>query len=52
MSLTEGLYKNRSRLQAIASASALICIPEGAESLKAGDVITVQVLLPRLEGNA
>jgi molybdopterin molybdotransferase len=44
-----GLYRNRSRLQAIASANSLVCIPEGAESLKAGDVIRVQVLLPRLE---
>jgi molybdopterin molybdotransferase len=46
---TVTMYRHRSRLQAIASANALICIPEGAESLKAGDIITVQVLLPRLE---
>jgi molybdopterin molybdotransferase len=43
------LYRHRSRLQAIASANSLICIPEGADSLKAGEIITVQVLLPRLE---
>jgi molybdopterin molybdotransferase len=46
------MYRHRSRLQAIASANTLICIPEGAESLKAGDVITVQVLIPRLDDNA
>ena len=46
---TVGMYRHRSRLQAIASANALICIPEGAESLQAGDVINVQVLLPRVE---
>ena len=28
------LYKSRSRLQAIASASGLICVPEGKESLR------------------
>jgi molybdopterin molybdotransferase len=44
-----GLYKNRSRLQAIASANSLICIPEGAESLSCGDVVPVQILAPRLD---
>jgi molybdopterin molybdotransferase len=43
------LYKNRSRLQAIASASGLICIPEGKESLRSGDIIPVQLLTPRLD---
>lgn len=43
------LYRHRSRLQAIASANGLICIPEGAESLKAGTTVSVQVLLPGLE---
>jgi molybdopterin molybdotransferase len=42
-----GLYKNRSRLQAIASANGLVCIPEGAESLRAGDIVPVQMLIPR-----
>jgi molybdopterin molybdotransferase len=46
---TVGLYKNRSRLQAIASANSLICIPEGAESLKTGDIVHVQVLATRLD---
>jgi molybdopterin molybdotransferase len=40
------LYKNRSRLQAIASAHGLICIPEGLNSLASGAVIPVQVLTP------
>jgi len=39
-------YNNRSRLQSIARANSLICIPEGEESLKAGQVIPVQVLTP------
>jgi molybdopterin molybdotransferase len=43
------LYKNRSRLQAIASASGLICIPEGKEMLRSGDVVPVQILAPRLD---
>jgi len=43
------LYKNRSRLQAIASANSLICIPEGTESLSRGDVVPVQILAPRLD---
>lgn len=46
---TAALYKNRSRLQAIASASGLICIPEGKESLRSGDVVPVQLLTPRLD---
>ena len=43
------LYKNRSRLQAIASADSLICIPEGADSLKSGDIVNVQILAPRVD---
>jgi len=43
------LYKNRSRLQAIASANSLICIPEGADSLQSGEIVKVQILAPRLE---
>lgn len=43
------LYKSRSRLQAIAKASGLICIPEGKESLCCGDVVPVQLLTPRLD---
>jgi molybdopterin molybdotransferase len=43
------LYKHRSRLQAIASANSLICVPEGVNSLARGAVIPVQVLAPRLE---
>jgi molybdopterin molybdotransferase len=41
-------YSNRSRLQSIARANCLICIPEDKESLKAGQVIPVQVLAPPL----
>lgn len=40
------LYKNRSRLQAIAGAGALLCIPEGQEYLNKGDVVPVQLLNP------
>jgi molybdopterin molybdotransferase len=47
---TVNLYRNRSRLQAIASANSLICIPEGEESLNSGEVIPVQILAPRLDG--
>jgi molybdopterin molybdotransferase len=43
------LYKSRSRLQAIASASGLICIPEGKDSLRNGEVVPVQLLAPRLD---
>lgn len=38
------LYRHRSRLQAIASANSLICVPESKESLKSGDIIPVQLL--------
>jgi len=44
---TAALYKNRSRLQAIAGAGGLICIPEGKEYLRSGDVVPVQLLRPR-----
>jgi molybdopterin molybdotransferase len=44
------LYRNRSRLQAIASANALVCVPEGVESLTSGQVVPVQILVPRLDG--
>jgi molybdopterin molybdotransferase len=43
-------YIHRSRLQAIARANCLICIPEGCESLNRGQVIPVQVLVPYLVG--
>jgi molybdopterin molybdotransferase len=43
------LYRNRSRLQAIAGANSLICIPEGTESLRSGAVVPVQLLAPRLD---
>jgi molybdopterin molybdotransferase len=43
---TVTLYRNRSRLQSIAYANCLVCIPEGTESLNRGDVIPVQILLP------
>jgi molybdopterin molybdotransferase len=48
-SYTVSLYKHRSRLQAIASANSLVCIPEGVVSLGRGDVVPVQVLAPRLD---
>ncbi|MBN1160677.1 MAG: molybdopterin molybdotransferase MoeA [Dehalococcoidales bacterium] len=40
------LYKHRSRLQAIASANGLLCVPEGISSLSAGEIVSVQVLIP------
>jgi molybdopterin biosynthesis enzyme len=43
---TVALNRNRSRLQSIAYANCLVCIPEGTESLNRGDIIPVQVLLP------
>jgi molybdopterin molybdotransferase len=43
---TVGVYRKRSRLQAIAGANSLICIPEGTESLHAGDIVSVQLLSP------
>ncbi len=40
-------YRPKSRLLAIASANCLICIPEGIDSLRKGDIVTVQILAPR-----
>jgi molybdopterin biosynthesis enzyme len=42
-----GLYRERSRLQAIAGANCLICIPEGTEGLQNGEIVPVQLLKPR-----
>jgi len=42
-------YRNRSRLQAIASANSLVCIPEGMQSLQRGDTVPVQVLADRAD---
>jgi molybdopterin biosynthesis enzyme len=38
------LYRSRSRIEAIARAGGLICIPEDVEGLHCGDVIPVQLL--------
>ncbi len=46
---TVSLYRHRSRLQAIASAHGLVCVPEGTDGLRAGQVVPVQVLSPRLD---
>jgi molybdopterin molybdotransferase len=43
-------YLGRSRLQAIARADCLVCIPEGVDSLHQGDNIPVQVLMPDYRG--
>lgn len=48
-SYSVALYRDRSRLQAIASANSLICIPEGVKSLRRGEIVPVQVLAPRLD---
>jgi molybdopterin molybdotransferase len=47
---TVRLYRNRSRLQAIARANSLVCIPEGTDALNSGEVLPVQILVPRLLG--
>ncbi|MHC1725989.1 MAG: gephyrin-like molybdotransferase Glp [Syntrophobacteraceae bacterium] len=39
-------HKTRSRLQAIADTTCLVCIPEGIESLRFGDIVPVQILVP------
>jgi molybdopterin molybdotransferase len=41
-----GLYRGGSRLHAIAGANSLLCIPEGTEMLKRGDIIPVQLKHP------
>jgi molybdopterin molybdotransferase len=46
---TVKLYRDRSRLQAIASANSLVCVPEGLEALKSGEIVPVQILAPRLD---
>jgi molybdopterin molybdotransferase len=38
------LYRSRSRIEAIAGASGLICIPEGKERLRCGEIVPVQLL--------
>jgi molybdopterin molybdotransferase len=43
------LYKNKSRLQSIANATGFICIPEGKNRLRKGEVVPVQLLTPRLD---
>jgi len=39
-----GLYRGRSRIEAIARAVGLLCIPEGSEGLRRGDIVPVQLL--------
>ena len=39
-------YRNLSRLQSIARATCLLCVPEGRDSLRAGEMVTVQLLMP------
>jgi molybdopterin molybdotransferase len=46
---TAAPYKSRSRLQAIACSSGLICVPEGKDLLRRGEVVPVQILVPRLD---
>ncbi len=43
------LYKSSSRLQAIARAGGLICIPEGRDALQSGEVVPVQLLTGRFD---
>jgi molybdopterin molybdotransferase len=43
-------YLGRSRLQAIARADGLACIPEGVDCLPRGDTVPVQVLVPAFGG--
>jgi molybdopterin molybdotransferase len=44
------LFRERSRLQAIARAYGLVCIPEGVDCLKCLEIVPVQLLMPRLDG--
>jgi molybdopterin molybdotransferase len=46
---TVALYRNRSRLQAIARANCLVCVPEGTGTLNPGKIVPVQILAPRLD---
>ncbi|MDQ5988666.1 MAG: Molybdopterin molybdenumtransferase [Syntrophus sp. SKADARSKE-3] len=46
---TAALYRSKSRMQAIAEACGLICVPEGKESLHKGEVVPVQLLKPLLD---
>ncbi|MFC1905722.1 molybdopterin molybdotransferase MoeA [Chloroflexota bacterium] len=43
-------YRNLSRLQSIARATCLICVPEGKDFLSAGENVVVQMLTPTLDG--
>lgn len=45
-------FRSRSRLQSIANATCLVCIPEGTETLDAGQVVPVQLLVPTLGGTS
>lgn len=42
-------YQSGNRLQAIAQANCLVCIPEGVESIHRGELAAVQVLAPYLD---
>jgi len=39
-------FKGRSRLQSIAGTNALLCIPEGRDSLRRGERVATQILTP------
>jgi len=41
------IYRSRSRLQAIARARGLVCIPEGRDALQIGEIVPVQLLTER-----
>jgi molybdopterin molybdotransferase len=41
-----GLHRGGSRLQAIAGANSIICVPEGTEILRSGEIIPVQLKHP------
>ncbi|MCX7911694.1 MAG: molybdopterin molybdotransferase MoeA [Dehalococcoidales bacterium] len=43
------LFRHRSRLQAIARANSLICVPEGRLSLHRGETVPVQLLIHRID---
>ncbi len=43
-------YQSKSRLQSIADSACLLCIPEGVETLKTGEVVSVQILVPTFGG--
>ncbi len=43
-------YSEESRLKSMADATCLLCLPEGTESLRCGQIVTVQLVVPTFAG--